>query len=248
MSLQNRVVIVTGASSGIGSATAKRLASDGYFVLINYNSNLKGATECKAAIDEINGLCEIAQFNVTDRDTTEKVLDSFFSKHEDLFLYGLVNNAGITLDTLTGLMSDDQFHQVIETNLYGSFYLMRWAVKKMLLRKAGVIVNMSSLSGQIGNGGQINYAASKAGIIAMTKSLCNEVGRRGIRVNAVAPGIIDTEMAHKVAFLDEIKKNIPLRRSGTTKEVAGVVSFLFSDDSTYITGQTISVNGGLYCP
>jgi 3-oxoacyl-[acyl-carrier protein] reductase len=247
MSLKNRVVIVTGASSGIGSATAKRLASDGFFVLIIYNSNLEGALECKAAIDKNNGSCEIAQFNVTDRGKTENVLDAFFDKHEELVLHGLVNNAGITLDTLTGLMSDDQFHKVIETNLYGSFYLMRWAVKKMLLKKTGIIVNMSSLSGQIGNGGQINYAASKAGIIAMTKSLCNEVGRRGIRVNAIAPGIIDTEMVHSVAFLDEIKKNIPLRRSGTAKEVASVVSFLFSDDSTYITGQTISVNGGLYC-
>ncbi|OUR99674.1 hypothetical protein A9Q84_01225 [Halobacteriovorax marinus] len=246
MPLKNHVVIVTGGSAGIGFAVAKRLASDGYHILINYNSNKDGALACQSEINELDGACSILQFNVKDREQCESALEGFLAENPDLSIYGLVNNAGITRDTLAGLMSDDDFRDVVETNMFGSFYLMRWCAKKMLLKKRGAIVNMSSLSGQVGNGGQLNYAASKAGIIAMTKSLANEVGRRGIRVNAVAPGIIETKMTAEIPFLDQMKKNIPLKRIGKPEEVASVVSFLISNEASYMTGQTLSVNGGLY--
>ena len=246
MILKNQVVIITGASSGIGKAVAVKTARDGYHVLINYNSNEAGAAECKNEIEKEGGTCTTSRFNIKDRKQVESTLNSFFSDNTDLKLVGLVNNAGITKDNLAGLMSDEDFKDVIETNLYGTFYLCRWAMKKMLLNKRGSIVNMSSLTGQVGNAGQINYAASKAGIIAMTKTLANEVGRRGIRVNCIAPGLIETKMTKDLPFLKEMKKNIPLRRIGKPEEIASVASFLLSDDSSYITGQTISVNGGLY--
>ncbi len=246
MSLNNKVVIVTGGSSGLGLAISKRMAKDGYQVLINYNSNEEGAARCRDEITKAGGRASIIQFNVSDREQVEASLEKFFGENSDAQLYGLINNAGITKDTLVGLMSDDDFKDVIETNLYGSFYLMRWSVKKMLLKKEGFVINMASLSGQVGNGGQANYAASKAGVIAMTKSLANEVGRRGIRINCVAPGIIETKMTENIPFLEEMKKNIPLRRIGKPEEVASVVSFLASTEASYMTGQTLSVNGGLY--
>ena len=246
MSLNNKVIVVTGASSGIGRACAVELSKMGYHILLNYNSNLDGAKECEKEIMEQDGKCSILQFNVSSKEDIETKLDGFFAENEELSLYGIINNAGIAKDTLTGFMTDEEFTSVIETNLYGYFFLMRWGIKKMLLKKEGVIVNVSSLSGQIGNAGQINYSASKAGILAMTKALSKEVGRRGIRVNAVAPGIIETEMIDKIPHINELKKNIPLKRIGKADEVAKVISFLVSDDSSYITGETISVNGGLY--
>jgi 3-oxoacyl-[acyl-carrier protein] reductase len=246
MSLRDLVVIVTGGASGIGSAISRRLAQDGFFVLINYNSRREQAEELKAELLLKGQRAEILGFNVLDRADMESKLEAFLGEHSDCALFGLVNNAGITKDTLVGLMSDEDFKSVLETNVYGSFYLMRWAIKKLLLKKAGAIVNMSSLSGQIGNAGQFNYAASKAALIAMTKSLSQEVGRKGIRVNAVAPGIIETGMTQNIPFLEEVKKNIPLKRAGRAEEVASVVSFLLSQDSSYMTGQTLSVNGGLY--
>jgi 3-oxoacyl-[acyl-carrier protein] reductase len=247
MSLSDQVVIITGGSSGIGKSIATRISADGYHVLISYNSNKDGALSCQKEVEEAGGQCSIIQFDVSNKENVEGKLEQFFTDNEKLSLYGLVSNAGITKDTLTGLMSDDDFRDVIETNLFGAFYLLRWCAKKMLLKKKGSIVTISSLSGQIGNAGQLNYSASKAGVIAMTRSLSKEVGRRGIRVNSVAPGIIRTKMTEEIPFLDEMKKNIPLKRIGEPEEVASVVSFLLSKDSTYITGQTISVNGGLFC-
>jgi len=246
MSLKNQVVIVTGGSSGLGRAISLRLAKDGYTILVNYNNNEQGAAECRDDIIAAGGEAHLLQFNVNDRPDLEQKLERFFNEAPELQLYGLVNNAGITKDTLIGFMTDEDFTSVIETNLYGCFYLMRWSVKKMLLLKKGFIINMSSLSGQVGNAGQANYASSKAGIIAMTKSMAHEVGRRGIRVNCVAPGIIKTKMIEDIPFIDEMKKNIPLRRIGKPEEVAAVVSFLASNDASYMTGQTLSVNGGLY--
>ncbi len=247
MSSKHSVVIVSGGGTGIGKAISLRLARDGYFVLINYNSSHAAASEVLSEIEKNGGFGATLGFDVKNREEVESKLTDFFKERSELTLYGLVNNAGISRDTVMGLMSDEDFTSVMETNVYGAFYLTRWAVKKMLLKKAGVIVNMSSLSGQTGNAGQFNYAASKAALIAMTKSLAQEIGRKGIRVNAVAPGIIETKMIEEVPFLQNMKDIIPLRRFGKTEEVASAVSFLISLEASYITGQTLSVNGGLYC-
>jgi 3-oxoacyl-[acyl-carrier protein] reductase len=247
MSLKNNVVIVTGGATGIGREISLRLARDGYFVLINFNSSEAAAQELKKEILSTNGEAEILGFDVKNSTQVEEKLQAFFELRPELHIYGLVNNAGISKDTVMGLMSDEDFQSVMETNVYGAFYLTRWAVKKMLLKKKGVIINMSSLSGQTGNAGQFNYSASKAALIAMTKSLAQEVGRKGIRVNAVSPGIIETKMIEDVQFLQDMKNNIPLRRFGEAREVASAVSFLVSTEASYITGQTLSVNGGLFC-
>ncbi|MBY0415362.1 MAG: SDR family oxidoreductase [Bdellovibrionales bacterium] len=248
MSLKNNVVIVTGGATGIGRAISLRLAKDGYHVLIHYNSSADAAKSLVTEITGNGGSATSLSFNVKDRKDGEDKLSAFFTENPTLTLFGLVNNAGITKDTLVGLMSDEDFTDVIETNVYGAFFLMRWAVKKMLIKKSGSIVNMSSISGQTGNAGQFNYAASKAAVIAMTKSLSQEVGRKGVRVNAVAPGVIETKMIEEVAFLEGLKQRIPMQRFGKAEEVASVVSFLMSGDASYVTGQTISVNGGLYSP
>lgn len=240
------IALVTGGSSGIGRAIALRLAKDGFKVLVHYNQNKDGALLTCKKIMEQGGIAEILHFNVSDRAGLEQTLENYFKDNNDNKLSVLVNNAGIHKDTLLGIMSDEAFDDVIKTNLYGSFYLMRWSVRKMIRQRMGCIVNVSSLAGQTGNAGQVNYAASKAGIIAMTKSLAMEVGGRNIRVNAVAPGLIETEMIQEVPHLDEMKKRIPLGRFGSSAEVAGTVSFLCSADAGYITGATISVNGGLF--
>lgn len=240
-----KVALVTGASSGIGKAIATRLSQDGFHILAHYNRNIDGAKTTQNEIVDNGGTCDIISFNVSSSDEIENKLNDYFETTQ-YEIGALVNNAGINKDTLTGLMSDDEFNSVIDTNLRGYFFLMRWCTKKMLRKKCGSIVNISSLSGQIGNPGQINYSASKAGIMAMTKTLSGEVGRRGIRVNSVAPGIIETEMIKSIPHKDEFKKRIPLQRFGKPEEVANAVSFLCSDQSSYITGQTISVNGGLF--
>ncbi|HEX4926008.1 MAG TPA: 3-oxoacyl-ACP reductase FabG [Bdellovibrionales bacterium] len=237
--------LVTGASSGIGKHIALRLAKDGFHVLIHYNKNAAGAEDTFQKIRQAGGSCEVLQFDVKDPAAIEKALDGY-SKASQRPIHALINNAGVHNDTLLGLMSDAAFDDVMKTNVYGPFYLMRWCVRKMLKARAGVIVNLSSLSGQLGNAGQVNYAASKAALIAMTKSLAQEVGSRGLRVNAVAPGLIETEMIEQIPQLEEFKKRIPLGRFGKPEEVAGVVSFLCSDDAAYVTGHTISVNGGLF--
>ena len=247
MSLKEQLVIITGGSSGIGSSIAKRVAKDGYHALISYNANKDGAISCQNQIREAGGTCSIVQMNVADSKDIESKLDQFLENNAALSIFGLVSNAGITKDTLTGIMTDDDFRDVMETNLFGTFYLLRYCAKKMLLKREGSIVTISSLSGQVGNAGQLNYSASKAGVIAMTRSLSKEVGRRGVRVNSIAPGIIETKMIEEIPYIDEMKKNIPLQRIGRPEEIASVASFLLSRDSSYITGQTISVNGGLFC-
>jgi 3-oxoacyl-[acyl-carrier protein] reductase len=236
------VALVTGSSSGIGRAIALRLARDGHHVLVHYNSNAKGAEETFSQIQAARGSAEIIQFEVKDPQSIEKAVEAIKS------IAVLVNNAGIHEDGLAGLMSDAAFDNVMKTNVYGPFYLLRWCARKMIRQRSGCIVNIASLAGQTGNPGQINYAASKAALIAMTKTLAMEAGSRGIRVNAVSPGLIETEMLNDIpaTYMDEMKKRIPLGRLGTADEVAGVVSFLCSKDATYITGHTLSVNGGLF--
>jgi 3-oxoacyl-[acyl-carrier protein] reductase len=246
MHLAKHLALVTGSSSGIGRAIAIRLARDGYRVLVHYNRNETGAASARDAILAGGGQAQLIRFDVRSKDEVEQSLNAALQDLPDWRLAVLVNNAGIASDMLVGLMSDKGFDEVMKTNVYGPFYLMRFCVRQMMRQRQGCIVNMSSLSGQTGNAGQFNYAASKAALIAMTKSLAMEIGTRGIRVNAVAPGLIETEMIENVPRLDELKKRIPLGRLGSADEVAGAVSFLCGPDASYITGATLSVNGGLF--
>ncbi|MCC6137783.1 MAG: 3-oxoacyl-ACP reductase FabG [Bdellovibrionaceae bacterium] len=241
-----RAAIVTGSSSGIGRAIAKRLAKDGFYILAHYGKNLSGAEETLRDIETLGGSGELLQFDVSDSQSIEQKLDEALHPSKEITLEVLINNAGVHIDTMAALMSDAQFDSVIKTNVNGPFYLMRYAVRRMLKQRKGSIVNISSLAGQTGNAGQINYAASKAALIAMTKSLCYEVGSRNIRVNAVAPGLIATEMIAQIPQMEKLIERIPMGRIGTPEEVSGVVSFLCSPDASYITGHTISVNGGLF--
>ncbi len=243
--MENNWVLVTGASRGIGRAIAYRLADDGYSILVHYNSNSESAQRVVFDIQDKGGQAQVIQFDVSDSTQVENQMDFFF-KNLDGEFFGLVNNAGLHRDTMAGLMSDEDFDSVIKTNMYGPFFLMRYCLKKMMRKRKGSIVNMASLAGQTGNPGQLNYAASKAGLIAMTKTLAMELAKRNIRVNAVSPGLIETGMVEEIPNVEAMIERIPMQRMGQPEEVAGAVSFLMSPDSTYVTGQTISVNGGLF--
>lgn len=235
----SKIALVTGASSGIGRAIAIRLAKDGFVVRVHYSSSREGGQQTLDEVLRLSPQSTLLQFDVSKAAEVEKAL---VDQEIDI----LVNNAGIHSDGMAMLMTNESFEKVIQTNLTGAFYVAKLCAKKMLLRRSGCIVNISSLAGQTGNAGQINYAASKAGLIAMTKTLAMELGARGIRVNGVAPGLIETKMISSIPQLEDFKNRIPMKRFGTPEEVAGVVSFLCSADASYITGHTISVNGGLY--
>ena len=235
----SKIALVTGASSGIGRAVAIRLAKDGFIVRAHYNSNREGAEITLTELQRHSPDSSTIQFNVENAAEVEAAL-------KDFDVHTLVNNAGMHADGMSVLMANEIFEKVVRTNLFGPFYISKILAKKMLLKRSGCIVNMASLSGQTGNAGQVNYAASKAGLIAMTKTMALELGPRGIRVNAVAPGLIETEMIQNIPNLETIKKQIPLARFGHVDEVAGVVSFLCSEDASYVTGHTVSVNGGLF--
>lgn len=238
----SKIALITGASSGIGRAIAYRLAKDGFTIIAHYNSNKTGAEETLNNIFEIAPQLahKLIQFDLKNLADIEKKVQEI--SQIDI----LINNAGLHKDAPALLMDNNSFSQIIETNLYGPFALMKVCGKKMLLKRNGIIVNIASLAGQTGNPGQANYASSKAGLIALTKTVAMELGSRGIRVNAVAPGFIETDMINDVKSLESFKSRIPLGRVGKASEVASVVSFLCSDDSSYITGHTISVNGGLF--
>ena len=242
------VALITGASQGIGECIAKRLAKDGYDIAINYyptDSDKAKAVKVAEACTELGARAEIFPADVSDfsqcADMVKAVKDTFGS------LDALVNNAGITKDTLLTLMSEEQYDQVIAVNQKSVFNMMKPAIKLMMKQRKGAIVNMASVAGLYGNPGQINYAASKAAIIGMTKTAAKEVGARNIRVNAVAPGLIKTPMTD--VLTDEQKgkifERIALKRFGEVEEIASVVSFLLSDSASYITGQTIEISGGL---
>ena len=241
-----KTALVTGASSGIGRGIALRLARDGYRVLVHYNRGRTGAEKTLSEIRAAGGEGSLIQFDVADPAAVEAALEAHQKEFPELSIGVLVNNAGMHQDTLLGLMSNEAFDSVMRTNVHGPFYLMRWCVRKMLRARSGSIVNIASLAGQTGNPGQANYAASKAALIAMTKTLASEVGSRGIRVNAVAPGLIETDMISEIPQIEKMIERIPLGRVGRVDEVAGVVSFLCSPDAGYVTGHTISVNGGLF--
>lgn len=235
----SKKALVTGASSGLGQAIAIQLAQDGYQIFVHFNSNESGALETLEKVKYFQPNSTLIQFNIQDSTDVE-------SKLKEVEVDVLINNAGLHKDGMAALMSNDQFESVIQTNLFGTFYVTRVLSKKMLIKRNGKIIFISSLAGQVGNAGQLNYAASKAAIISMTKTLAREFGPRGIQVNGIAPGIIETEMITDIPKINDLKKEIPLGRFGTAQEIANVVSFLCSEKSSYIHGHTLSVNGGLY--
>ena len=240
-----RYALVTGGSRGIGKAISLKLARMGYSVLINYVSNQQEAQNTLDQIVSEGGNGDLLRFNVADRQACAEALSDWENQHPDEYIEVLVNNAGIRKDNLLLRMGESDWDNVIDTHLGGFYNVTRAVIRRMLSKRKGRIINMASLSGLKGVPGQANYAAAKGGLIAATRSLANEVGRKGITVNSVAPGFIKTDMTED---LDEevLKKEIPLNRFGNAEEVADLVVFLASDKASYITGECISINGGLY--
>ncbi len=241
-----KAALVTGGSRGIGSAICVKLAEDSeYHILINYHSNKTAAEATLQQVNDKGGSGEIIQFNVADADDVKTTLDKWMSENKDTLIEVIVNNAGITKDGLFMWMPSDDWQKVINTSLNGFFNVTNHLIQKMLSNRYGRIINMVSVSGVKGTPGQTNYSAAKGAVIAATKALAQEVAKRKITVNAVAPGFIKTDMT---SDLDEkeLKKMIPINRFGEAEEVADLVSFLASKKSSYITGEIININGGIY--
>lgn len=237
-------VLITGSSRGIGREIALYLAKNGYNITLHCNNNIKKAEEVKKEIEDIGQNAKILKFNLTNRTECNDVLSKDIEQNG--IYYGLVLNAGISKDNVFPAMTDDEWDDVIDTNLGGFYNVLKPIVMPMIsARIRGRIITLSSISGLAGNRGQVNYSASKAGIIGATKALSLELAKRGITVNCIAPGVIDTDMTKDLP-VDELKKIIPMKRVGTAKEVASLANYLMSEDASYITGQVISVNGGLY--
>lgn len=243
--LENKVALVTGAGRGIGRAIAIALAKEGAEVVVNYNGSEERAKEVKQTIEENGGKASIYKCNVSDFEACEAMIKDIVKEHGRLDI--LVNNAGITKDGLIMKMKEEDFDSVLNVNLKGTFNTIRHSARQMLRQKSGKIINISSVSGILGNAGQANYAASKAGVIGLTKTMARELGSRGITVNAIAPGFVDTEMTGVLS--EEIRENacrqIILGRFGKPEDIANVAVFLASDKADYITGQIISVDGGM---
>lgn len=261
--LENKVALVTGASRGIGSEIAKELARHGAFVIVNYNGSREKA---EAVVQEIQeeivkkplwneaeqktvenpGGAAAYQCDVADFSACEAMVQELIKEYGHIDI--LVNNAGITRDGLIMKMSEEDFDRVIDTNLKGAFHTIRHLSRFFLKQKSGRIINISSVSGVMGNAGQANYSASKAGIIGLTKSIARELASRGITCNAVAPGFIATEMTDAMpeAAKEQVKTQIPLQRVGKVEDIARAVAFLASEDASYITGQVLSVDGGMH--
>jgi 3-oxoacyl-[acyl-carrier protein] reductase len=244
-SVPGKVALVTGASRGIGRAIAMQLAADGYAVAVNYCSSDEKAIAVCADICEKGGLAKPFKADVADAQQVEAMFEQINAQLGPVAV--LVNNAGVLQDNYLMMMSENQWDKVIDTNLKGTFLVAQIAVKNMIRARAGHIVNMVSISGLVGTEGQANYAASKGGVIAMTRSMARELGRYNIQVNAIAPGFISTEMIGEMneKQLDEHKKRIPLKRIGEPEEVGHLVSFVVSDKNRYMTGQTLVLDGGL---
>ena len=245
MLLQDKIAVVTGASRGIGRATAKALAREGAMVIVNYNGSKERADEVVSEIEKDGGKAKAIQCNVSDFEQAKEFFGGVVKEYGRIDI--LVNNAGITRDNLIMKMSEEEFQDVIQTNLAGVFNGIKFVTRPMMKQRQGHIINMASVSGIIGNMGQANYSASKAGMIALAKSIAQELGSRGIRANAIAPGFIMTAMTD--ALSEEVKaewcKKIPLRRGGTPEDVANIATFLASDMSSYVSGQVIQVDGGM---
>lgn len=240
-----KTALVTGGSRGIGKAICLKLGELGYRVLVNYKSNESAAAETIEEIKAKGGNAEAMKFNVADREEVRKVISNWQESNPDDVIEVLVNNAGIRKDNLLMSMEDEEWDSVIDTNLNSIYNVTSAVITQMMYSKKGRIVNVTSLSGIKGLPGQMNYSSTKAAMIGATKSLAQEVGRRKITVNAVAPGFIKTDMTEDINE-KEYRKLIPAGRFGKPEEVAGVVAFLVSDEASYITGEVISVNGGLY--
>ncbi len=236
--------LVTGGSRGLGAAICKRLASQGLGIIINYRSNEAAAREVAESIRSKGGVADLLPFDVCNEESVDSALESWEETHPSDRITVLVNNAGIREDNLLIFMQTEQWHKVISTTLDGFFYVTRRVLKGMLTKRHGRIINIASLSGLKGLPGQANYSAAKAALIGATKALAQEVAPRKVTVNAVAPGFIKSDMT-KDLDEDSLKKTVPLGRFGEPDEVAALVAFLASDDSAYITGETISINGGI---
>ena len=243
--LKDKVAIVTGASKGIGRAIAINFAKEGAKVVLNYRSDDNGAQEVLKEIENSGGVASLHKGDVSDFSVAEDLIKFCIEKFSRIDI--LVNNAGITRDTLLLRMKEEDFDSVINVNLKGSFNCVKHASSFMIKQKYGKILNISSVIGLIGNVGQINYAASKAGIIGMTKSLAKELGSRGINVNAIAPGFIETDMTSVLEdkTKETIMSHIPLKRMGSVEDVSNLAVFLASDLASYITGKVITVDGGM---
>ena len=242
---ENKVALITGAARGIGKEVAKKFAKNGYNVVINYVSSKTDTEKLKKEFEDLGVKVLLVKADVSNQEEAEDLVNQTINTFGKIDV--LVNNAGITKDNLLMRMSEEDFEKVININLKGTFLVTKYAIKYMMKKRCGSIVNLASVVGVAGNAGQCNYAASKAGIIGFTKSIAKELASRNIRANAVAPGFIKTDMTEVLS--DSVKENInsqiPLKRMGTAEEVANLVYFLSSDQSSYITGQVINVDGGM---
>lgn len=245
MGLNEKVAVVTGASRGIGRSIALELAAKGAVVIVNYNGSAAKAEEVVKEIEAAGGRAEAVQCNVSDYTKAGELMEYVIKTYGRVDI--LVNNAGITKDGLLMKMSEEDFDAVLDTNLKGAFNCMKHVSRQMIKQRSGRIINMSSVSGVMGNAGQANYAASKAGIIGLTKAAAREMASRGITVNAIAPGFIVTEMTDVLpdAIKESTKEQIPMKKFGETADIAHAVAFLASDEAKYITGQVLCVDGGM---
>ncbi len=245
MEEERRVVLVTGGSRGIGKETAKVYAENGYDVAINYVSDKTDVEGIKKEFQDMGVKCLMVKADVSNEEDVNNMVEKVISEFGKIDV--LVNNAGITKDTLLMRMSKEDFDKVIDINLKGTFLVTKAVIKYMMKKRNGSIINLASVVGVVGNSGQSNYSASKAGIIGFTKSVAKELASRNIRANAVAPGFIETDMTN--VLKDDVKENIgnqiPLKRMGTAKEVAELIYFLGTEKSSYITGQVINIDGGM---